>query len=89
MQPTLGGGELQAKLRLTSIVVTHDMKSAEFVGDRLVLLHQGKVYFDGAPAEMAGSADGVVGQFLRGEADGPMTETIPVPKSGHPPWRRR
>jgi phospholipid/cholesterol/gamma-HCH transport system ATP-binding protein len=64
---------LQEELKITSIVVTHDMKSAAYVGDRLCLLHGGHIHFDGTPEEMQNSPDPAVQQFLRGEAVGPLT----------------
>ena len=66
--------DLQKALRITSIVVTHDMKSAYFVGDRLCLLHDGRIIFDGTPDEIERSDDQSVQQFIRGGAVGPMTE---------------
>jgi phospholipid/cholesterol/gamma-HCH transport system ATP-binding protein len=66
--------ELQEKLNVTSIVVTHDMKSAFHVGDRLCLLHDGRIHFDGTPKEMERSSDPVVRQFIRAEAEGPLTD---------------
>ncbi len=65
--------EMQERLRVTSIVVTHDLHSAYFVGDRLCLLHEGKIYFDGTPAEIQKSDDPVVHQFITASADGPLT----------------
>lgn len=65
--------DLQDRLNITSIVVTHDMKSANYVGDRLCLLHDGTIRFDGTPDEMERSTDPGVRQFLLGEATGPLT----------------
>ena len=42
--------KLQSELNVTSIVVTHDMNSALKVADRIVMLHHGKIVFDGTPA---------------------------------------
>jgi phospholipid/cholesterol/gamma-HCH transport system ATP-binding protein len=66
--------ELQEKLNVTSIVVTHDMHSAYYVGDRLCLLYEGKIRFDGTPQEIEQTADPVVHQFIRAEAEGPLTD---------------
>ena len=71
--------ELQAKLQVTSIVVTHDLHSAYQVGDRLCLLHEGRIYFSGTPEDMQTSEDLVVRQFARGEAEGPMTNGVLEP----------
>ncbi len=65
--------EMQQQLQVTSIVVTHDLASAYFVGDRLTLLHDGKIYFDGTPEEIQKSEDPVVRQFITASADGPLT----------------
>jgi phospholipid/cholesterol/gamma-HCH transport system ATP-binding protein len=63
--------DLQRGLRVTSVVVTHDMKSAYTVGNRLCLLHQGKVRFAGTPDQIRASDDPLVRQFINGEADEP------------------
>ncbi len=65
---------VQQKLGVTSIVVTHDMQSAYYVGDRLCLLYKGKIHFDGTPDEIQRSVDPVVSQFIRAEAEGPLTD---------------
>jgi phospholipid/cholesterol/gamma-HCH transport system ATP-binding protein len=41
--------KLQKELRITSVVVTHDMKSAYKIGDRIVMFHKGKIIADGMP----------------------------------------
>ncbi len=60
--------KLQRELNITSIVVTHDMNSAFKIADRMVLLFDGKVRFDGTPDEMRASQDVFVQQFITGEA---------------------
>ncbi len=45
--------KLQRELKVTSIIVTHDMQSAFKVADRIVMLHEGKVIFDGTPTKSA------------------------------------
>jgi phospholipid/cholesterol/gamma-HCH transport system ATP-binding protein len=57
---------LQREAGVSSIVVTHDMQSAYFIADRVSLLHQGRIRFSGTPAELRGSADPVVRQFVEG-----------------------
>ncbi len=62
--------------QVTSIVVTHDMKNAMKVSDRIVMLyplarldvHEPQVIFDGTPAQITKSNDKRVSQFVRGEA---------------------
>jgi len=56
-------------LKVTSVVVTHDMRSARRVGQRIIMLHQGKIYATGTPDEIFESADPVVRQFIDGVAD--------------------
>lgn len=56
-------------LKVTTIVVTHDMRSARRVGHRIVMLHNKKIYANGTPADIFGSTDPVVLQFINGVAD--------------------
>jgi phospholipid/cholesterol/gamma-HCH transport system ATP-binding protein len=60
--------KLQRELRVTSIVVTHDMSSAFKVGDRIVMLYEGKLIFDGTPESIQASEDPRVRRFVLGEA---------------------
>jgi len=64
--------DLNNRLEATSVTVTHDMKVAEIVGDRVVMLHQGQFEFDGTPGEMKTSKNAIVRQFIEGRADGPI-----------------
>jgi phospholipid/cholesterol/gamma-HCH transport system ATP-binding protein len=57
------------QMKVTSIVVTHDMRSARRVGNRVMLLHEKKIYATGAPEEFFTSRDPVVRQFVDGVAD--------------------
>jgi len=56
--------KLRNQLRLTSIVVTHDMRFAERLADRVLFLHQGRAEFFGTMEEMKSSSDEVLRQFL-------------------------
>jgi len=56
--------KLKHQLRLTSIVVTHDMRFAERLADRVLFLHQGKAHFFGTMEEMKQSKDEILQQFL-------------------------
>ncbi len=62
---------LQARIGVTSIVVTHDMRSAFHVGDRLAMLHEGRVVFTGTPAEAHGTGNALVKQFIEGTSEEP------------------
>ncbi len=57
---------LQRELRITSVVVTHDLDSAFQVADRMVLLHEGRVHLDGTPDTMRHTTDPVARAFLEG-----------------------
>jgi phospholipid/cholesterol/gamma-HCH transport system ATP-binding protein len=56
--------KLKFQLKLTSVVVTHDMRLARKLADRVVFLHEAKVIFFGTPAEMARSSEPIVREFL-------------------------
>ncbi|HWN96066.1 MAG TPA: ABC transporter ATP-binding protein [Methylomirabilota bacterium] len=60
---------IRDRLNVTSVVVTHDMRSARRVGQRIVMLHQGKIYAEGTPDEIFSSSDPVVYRFVNGIAD--------------------
>lgn len=55
---------LKAQLHLTSIVVTHDMRFAERLADRVLFLHEGRARFFGTMEAMRASADPVLREFL-------------------------
>jgi phospholipid/cholesterol/gamma-HCH transport system ATP-binding protein len=61
---------LQERFGMTSLVVTHDMKSAFDVADRIAYLHEGRVYFHGTPSELQQSTDRLIRDFLLGRSDG-------------------
>jgi phospholipid/cholesterol/gamma-HCH transport system ATP-binding protein len=61
--------KLQRELKMTSVVVTHDMANAFKVADRIVMLHHGKIIFDGTAEEIRSTQDENVQRFVRGEAD--------------------
>lgn len=64
--------ELRNKLSITSIAVTHDITSAYKIADRIALLYQGKIVFEGTPEITKSSEDPVVMQFVTGSAEGPI-----------------
>jgi phospholipid/cholesterol/gamma-HCH transport system ATP-binding protein len=61
---------LQQRFGMTSVVVTHDMKSAFDVADRIAYLHEGRVYFHGTATELQQSTDPLIEDFLLGRSDG-------------------
>lgn len=56
-------------LKVTSIVVTHDMRTARRVSNRVLMLHDKRIYASGTPEEFFASQDPVVRQFVDGVAD--------------------
>lgn len=63
---------LRKHLKITSIVVTHDMKSAYKIADRIIMLHKGQVIFTGTPQETKNTDNAVVKQFIEGSSRGPI-----------------
>ena len=57
------------RLKVTSIVVTHDMRSARRVAGRILMLHDGKIYANGTPDEIFQSADPIIHRFVNGISD--------------------
>ena len=66
--------DLNNKLNVTSIAVTHDMVSAFKIADRIAMLYNGKIITIGTPDEIKNTKDPVVKQFITGAAKGPITE---------------
>src|SRR5438874_2341210 len=61
---------LQQRFGMTSVVVTHDMKSAFDVADRIAYLHEGRIYFNGTANQLQRSTDPIIQDFLLGRSDG-------------------
>jgi phospholipid/cholesterol/gamma-HCH transport system ATP-binding protein len=67
---------LHDKIKVTAIAVTHDMKSAYRIADKIAMMYQGKIIIEGTSQEIQNSDNPVVHQFINGLAKGPITETI-------------
>jgi phospholipid/cholesterol/gamma-HCH transport system ATP-binding protein len=63
---------MREKLNVTSIAITHDMKSAYKIGDRIAMLYQGKIIEVGTPDEIKNSTNPIVQQFIQGKSEGPI-----------------
>lgn len=61
---------------LTTVVISHDIRSIMTVAEYIFLLHQGKVYFEGTPAQFQDSQDALVVQFLNGALQGPLEKPL-------------
>lgn len=62
---------LQKRLAVTSVVVTHDMKTAFHTADRVAFLHEGRIHFHGTPEELRASVDPVITAFIEGRSGEP------------------
>jgi phospholipid/cholesterol/gamma-HCH transport system ATP-binding protein len=64
--------QMREKLNVTSIAITHDMKSAYKIGDRIAMLYQGKIIEVGTPDDIKNSPNPIVQQFIQGKSEGPI-----------------
>ena len=55
---------LNKELEVTSIIVTHDIFTVYEIGDRVAMMYEGKVHFNGTPEERRATSDTIVRQFL-------------------------
>ena len=67
---------LHNTLKTTSITVTHDMKSAYKIADRIAMLYDKKIIAVGTPDEIKNSDNPIVKQFINGDAEGPITQNL-------------
>jgi phospholipid/cholesterol/gamma-HCH transport system ATP-binding protein len=72
--------DLKAELGVTTITITHDLKSAFEIADRIALLFRGECITCERPEDFKHNQNPVVQQFLRGDADGPFLLDPPPPK---------
>ena len=64
--------QMREQLKVTSIAITHDMKSAYKIGDRIAMLYQGEIIEVGTPEEIKNSSNPIVQQFVQGKSEGPI-----------------
>ena len=57
------------QFNITSIIITHDMRSARRIGQRIIYLRDGQVYLDATAEEVFNSEDLLVSRFVNGEAN--------------------
>ncbi len=57
------------RLKVTTVAVTHDMRSARRIGQRILMLHEGRIHFTGTPDAVFSAADPVVHRFVNGISD--------------------
>jgi len=63
---------MKKELKVTSVIITHDMTSSYKVADRIAMLYGGKIIEIGTPEEIKRSENQVVQQFIHGRAEGPI-----------------
>lgn len=69
--------DMQGRIEgLSSVVISHDVRSILNVAHHIILLHEGRVYFEGTPAQFEASTDALVSQFLSGSTQGPLAKPI-------------
>ena len=79
VDPITGGAvdrlivKMRDTLGITSVIVTHDMKSAYRTADRIAMLYNGKIIFTGSPDDIRESNNEFVQQFIEGRAHGPIS----------------
>ncbi len=60
------------RLGSTAMAITHDMASAMRIGDRIAMLHRGRIVWEGPPEGLMASGNPVVDQFTHGRREGPI-----------------
>ncbi len=60
------------QLGSTAIAITHDMASARQIGDRIAMLHRGRIIWSGPPSQLLDSGNPAVDQFTHGRREGPI-----------------
>src|ERR1700722_1431725 len=70
---------LNRALRITSVLVSHDVHEISAIADHTYLISGGTVVAEGSPAQLNSEASGVVQQFMSGAPDGPVPFHYPAP----------
>ena len=63
-------------LGATALTITHDMDSARRIGDRIAMIHDGKIVWAGDVGNIDNSGNEFIDQFIHGRIDGPMTAEL-------------
>jgi len=64
--------KMREELKVTSVTITHDMKSAYKIADTIAMLYNGVIIKKGSPEEIKSTSDPVLRQFIEGNATGPI-----------------
>jgi phospholipid/cholesterol/gamma-HCH transport system ATP-binding protein len=70
--------DLNDRLHTTCVTITHDMESAFRIGDRIAMIHKGKIIAEAPPEEFRRLDEPRVQQFIHGHAEGPLSEESPA-----------
>jgi phospholipid/cholesterol/gamma-HCH transport system ATP-binding protein len=65
--------EMDETLHTTTVTITHDMKVAFKIADRVAMIYKGQIIEQGSPSQFRASANPMVQQFVEGRAEGPLT----------------
>ena len=65
--------KMREELDVTSVTITHNMKSAYKIADTIAMLYNGVIIVEGTPEEIQNTSDPAVKQFIEGRAEGPIT----------------
>ena len=68
--------KLKNDLHAASIVVTHQLSTVTKTSDRVIMIYEGKIVWEGSPVELLTSADPYADQFVHAEKDGPMVAVV-------------
>ena len=63
---------LVTDLKITALTITHDMSSVRKIADRVAMLYQGRIIWQGPRADIDSSDNAFVDQFIHGRGDGPI-----------------
>ncbi|MDE0704300.1 MAG: ATP-binding cassette domain-containing protein [Rhodospirillaceae bacterium] len=64
------------QLGATAVSITHDMASARRIADRIAMLHDGRIVWDGPAGDIESSGNAFVHQFIHGRAEGPIEMAV-------------
>ena len=64
------------RLGSTAVSITHDLASAQTIGDEIAMLHDGKIIWRGPAAELRTTDNPYVRQFVEGRAEGPISHAV-------------
>jgi len=67
--------EIVVEMGATAITITHDMISARSIGDRIAMINNGIIQWNGKITDLENAQDPYLIQFLNGNSSGPITET--------------